>query len=66
MKQVQCETHLPHVVAALYLPRRLTRLLYGRKEERHQNRNDGDHHQQLNNRKTGNRPAHGMAVAALS
>jgi hypothetical protein len=49
---MQRQPHLLQVVAALHPPRRLARRLHGRQQQRHQHPDDGDHHQQLNQRET--------------
>jgi len=49
---VHRDPNLLQVVHALRSPRGLAGRLDGRQEQGHQNPNDGDHHQQLDQRKT--------------
>ena len=55
MVVVQRQAELLEVVRTLRPPGRLAGLLYGRHEERREHRDDGDHHQQLDQRKAGTR-----------
>ena len=45
--------HLLQMVGALYLPGRFAGRLYGGQQQRHQDADDGDHDQQLDERKGG-------------
>ena len=49
---VHRDHHLPHIVDALNAARRLARRLHCRKQERYQDADDGDHDQELDERKT--------------
>jgi hypothetical protein len=51
MKIVYAQRELPHVIDALGAPRRLARGLNGRQQQRDQHADDGNHHQQLDQRK---------------
>ena len=49
---MQCESDLLHVVLALSSSSRFTGLLHGRQQQGNQNRNDRNHDQQFNQRKS--------------
>jgi hypothetical protein len=46
---------LLHVVPALRPAGRFTGCLHGRQQQRHQDRNDGDHHEQFDQREAASR-----------
>jgi hypothetical protein len=54
---VQGEADLPEIVGASQPARRFAHALHGRHQQAHQDRDDGDDHQQLDERKAGARPA---------
>jgi len=46
----QPHADLPHIILARHPPRRFARRLNGRKQQRDQNADNGDHHQQFHQR----------------
>src|SRR5262245_4044505 len=48
---VQGDPHLPEIVLALRTPGRLPRLLNRREQQGHEDGDDGDHHQEFDQRK---------------
>ena len=61
---VQCQCELFQAVAALRPPSGRTRLLHCRQQQRNQNGNDGNHDQELNQRKSGVRISAGASTEA--
>ena len=49
---VNRQPELPQLIAALHPPRRLARTLHRRQQQGHQDANDGNHHEQFDERKT--------------